>query len=372
MKKLSFSILLLAFLFSPGYNFSLASPAFTATVVEDGVRLRSSPGNEGEVIETLKQGDELLIMQEGFDGTGTIWFLARTPSGEEGWVASWLLSFDDQKWVVTNEDSLNLREGPGRSFSVISQLSADTVLLLLGEGTDEEQQVWCEIETPQGDKGWVASWFVRPGRVSPPPPIPVEIESPQGKMVLNDIYYHWARQNIVEMVEDGLVQGYPDGTFRPDRSLSRAEFYALLVRFKKIPLESHPTPSFQDLPPDHWGYPYVETAKKAGYLGLFSQSVQLEPDGPITRGEMVLAAVRALNLESVALSRADAFVSFTDTIPSSVAPYLQVACEASLVKGYPDGTFRLSGSASRAEALGIIERMKSPSALGTIYLASKQ
>ncbi len=322
-------------------------------------------------METIRLGDALLVIKEGRDPTGAIWFLVRSPSGQEGWVASWLLSFGDRKWVVTDEDYLNLREGPGMSFSVISQLPQDTVLFLFGEEADEDQQVWYEVETPAGESGWVASWYVRSGRLSPPPPIPVEIESPQGNIILNDIYYHWARENIVEMVRDGLVFGYPDATFRPDSSLSRAEFYTLLIRFKKIPPESPPTPSFEDLSPDHWGYPYMETAKKAGYLG-FSQSAQIEPDLPITRGEIVLAAIRALNLESVALSRADAFVSFTDTIPSSIAPFLQVGCEASLVKGYPDGTFRLNGSASRAEALTILERMKSPSSLGTIYLASKR
>ena len=49
-------------------------------------------------------------------------------------------------------------------------------------------------------------------------------------MALKDTAGHWAENMIRKAIEDGLVQGYPDETFRPNKPINRAEFTALLVR----------------------------------------------------------------------------------------------------------------------------------------------
>jgi SH3-like domain-containing protein len=379
MPKYSSSLFLLVFFLVisslPG---SLAALAETEPVVisEEGARLRSTPTTTAEVVETLKQGAVVTLLQEGVDDQGLIWFRLRTASGEEGWTASWLLQFGETKWVVVSEDQLNLREGPGRDRPAITQLSADTMLIVLGQQADEEEQLWYQVRTPESQEGWVASWLVRPGRVSaapvppPPPPVSVVVQAPDGPITLTDIYYHWAKDTIVAQVQDGLAKGYPDGTFRPDQPLSRAEFYALLVRMRGVSTQSPPTSSFADLSTEHWAYPYIETAVRQGYMGT-SLPAQLQPDAPISRQEIVLAAVRALGMENLALQRIDAFAPFTDTIPQALASYVQVAFDSKLVNGYPDGSFRLAGQATRAESMSVLERMKKPAKPGTIYLCQK-
>lgn len=375
MPRSSFSFLLIFLLVLtslPGPLPVLGEPT-PVTISEDGVYLRSTPTTTAEALATLKQGTGITLLREGVDEAGSIWFFVRTPQGQEGWVASWLLTFGETRWVVVSEDQLNLREGPGRSSLVITQLNADTMLLLFGEETDEADQLWYQVRTPDGEEGWVASWLVRSGRVStppPPPPMPVVVSTPEGQITLIDIYYHWAKENIVAQVQSGLAKGYPDGAFRPDAPLSRAEFYTLLVRLRGLSLQAPPTPTFPDLPPTHWAYTTVETAVRQGYLGK-SLPANFQPDAPATRQEIVLAAIRALGLESVALQRPDAFAPFQDEIPQSLAPYVQVAFDCKLVNGYPDGTFRLQGQATRAEAMSILERMKKPAKPGTIYLSQR-
>jgi len=336
------------------------------------VRLRDRPSTSGEVLGTVSLKATLDLLKEGEDENGRVWFYVRTDSGEEGWVASWLLSYGDLKWVVVEEELVNLREGPGTDNPVIDQVTQDEVLYLEGEEKDQEGQVWYKVSSGEGKEGWIASWLTRPGRVSEPPPVPVEIETSGGTIVLYDIYYHWAREQVVSSVKAGLVVGYPDGTFRPDQAITRAEFYALLVRSRGISPESQAPPVFQDLTPTHWAYPFVSAAIKAGYLGLSPYPLTLEPDAAITRKEIAQAAVRALGWESIALSRANARPTFPDALLYPFAPYIQVAEECGLIKGYPDGAFRPDGFATRAEVLAVLERMKNPTPPGRIYLAQKQ
>ena len=44
-----------------------------------------------------------------------------------------------------------------------------------------------------------------------------------------DISDHWAKEEINYLIEKGIVNGYPDGTFRPERNITRAEFYKLVT-----------------------------------------------------------------------------------------------------------------------------------------------
>ncbi|MGB9875515.1 MAG: S-layer homology domain-containing protein [bacterium] len=371
MKRSSFKSGLILFLIL----ILLSAPvqgAGPVSVKEKGVRLRDWPSASGEVLATASQGVSCELLKEGEDENGRVWFFVRTESGEEGWVASWLLNYGDLKWVVVDEELVNLRESPGIENPVVDQVTLDTVLYLEGEEKDQEGQVWYKVSSGEGKEGWIASWLTRPGRVSEPPPVPVEIETEKGKVVLYDIYYHWGKEEIISSVKAGLVTGYPDGTFRPDQKITRAEFYSLIVRLKGIPLEPSSPQTFQDLPPSHWAFPYVSSALKAGYLGLPPYPLDLEPDGAITRKEIAQAAVRASGWESVALSRANARPSFSDALSYPFAPYIQVAEECGLIKGYPDGTFKPENGATRAEALTVLERMKNPASPGHIYLAQKQ
>ena len=41
---------------------------------------------------------------------------------------------------------------------------------------------------------------------------------------------HWANEAVAQMAEQGILEGYPDGTFRPDETLTRAQFLAMVVR----------------------------------------------------------------------------------------------------------------------------------------------
>lgn len=63
---------------------------------------------------------------------------------------------------------------------------------------------------------------------------------------------HWAYQNVMTLVEEGTVNGYEDGTFRPSKTVTRAEFVKMIGKWDRV-YEG----TFSDISPNHWGYEYI-------------------------------------------------------------------------------------------------------------------
>ena len=78
-----------------------------------------------------------------------------------------------------------------------------------------------------------------------------------------DIKGHWAEDAIQRMADKGVATGFPDGSFRPDINISRAEFCTLLV--KAFQLESKAGTVFNDTG-QHWGKDYISTASANGIV----------------------------------------------------------------------------------------------------------
>ncbi|NLC10964.1 MAG: S-layer homology domain-containing protein, partial [Firmicutes bacterium] len=81
----------------------------------------------------------------------------------------------------------------------------------------------------------------------------------------SDIQGHWAQAQIQSWLDRGLAAGYPDGSFRPDSQVTRAEFAALFNRAFKTPAASK-DPGFTDVPKEAWYYGEVAAAAAAGIV----------------------------------------------------------------------------------------------------------
>lgn len=99
---------------------------------------------------------------------------------------------------------------------------------------------------------------------------------------------------VNRLSELGVVAGYPDGTFRPDATVSRAEMAALLVRATHLGLESSGV-TFVDVAEDAWFAPFVETLRNAG-ITTGCTTDRFCPDSTVTREQLALFVVRAFNL----------------------------------------------------------------------------
>ncbi|MCL4442227.1 MAG: chitobiase/beta-hexosaminidase C-terminal domain-containing protein [Firmicutes bacterium] len=101
--------------------------------------------------------------------------------------------------------------------------------------------------------------------------------------------FHWAAAGIRKAASAGLVSGYPDGTFRPDQTLTRAEGIALTLCLSKQPNRGVSLLSLKDVSPDHWAALPISTGLASGMVTSAGDAGEFRPDAPFTRGDMAHA-----------------------------------------------------------------------------------
>ena len=167
-----------------------------------------------------------------------------------------------------------------------------------------------------------------------------------------DISGHWAESDIEGWLERGWISGYEGGTFRPDHSVTRAEFIVFVDRAYEVP-ESGEVPGFDDVARDDWFFDAVANAVSAGIITGRDEAT-FAPQAPITRQEAAVILNRLLNLGTV--EDASRFPDQADIAPWAEAAVNAVA-GAEIVTGYPeDGTFRPLRPITRAETVVILNR----------------
>ncbi len=178
---------------------------------------------------------------------------------------------------------------------------------------------------------------------------------------LSDLEGHWAREQVEAGVAAGYISGYPDGTFRPDADVTRAEFFKLLGAAMRLTPDPDLATGLREESTGHWAFTqgHIPAAVSAGLLYPPDYGNALEPDLPITRREIVMATVRALGMQAVAqqggltLTAADA-----DEYEPWLQQYAAVAMDQGIVRGFPDGTVGLERRATRAEAVVMVQRVR--------------
>ncbi len=166
---------------------------------------------------------------------------------------------------------------------------------------------------------------------------------------LSDVKDHWGKTFIEELVSKDIVSGYPDQTFRPDNTITRAEFIVMLLKAKKIsPMEGMA---------GHWANGWKDAAIEAKYLmsGEFT-----DLDKAITRGEIALMVDRALASRGHYYMARTMDVVDTKNLSEDQKMAVLNVFDAGIVSGYSDNTFRVDNPATRAEAATMTVRVISP------------
>jgi len=149
----------------------------------------------------------------------------------------------------------------------------------------------------------------------------------------SDVNGHWGKDQIEFALAEGYVDGYPDGTFRPEQNVTRAEFMKLVIdalKFKK-----------QDGPGKDWYAPYVTSAVANG-IHLADEFPADHMNDPITREEMARIAVRA-----------------TGEANYDVRKWMYLATSKGIINGMDDaGTLGPEQPTTRAQAITVIRRIR--------------
>lgn len=173
--------------------------------------------------------------------------------------------------------------------------------------------------------------------------------APGKEINFSDLKLHWAQMNIETLVAFGAVAGYPDGSFQPDKSISRAEFASILVKAFQLENHSGGGKVFADTA-THWGKDYIAAAAASGVVNGYDAAT-FAPNELITREQMAVMISRAAKL---ALEAGELQFSDNDRVSGWARDALAAANKAGIMKGYPDNSIRPQGHASRAEAVTVI------------------
>ncbi len=165
----------------------------------------------------------------------------------------------------------------------------------------------------------------------------------------------WFHEAIEKMSEYGVLEGYDDGTFKPDAKVNRVEFAKMMVvalQLEKVNSSS----SFKDISNDFWGRKYIETAKP--YLTGFKANGEyyFKPKLDAQREDMAVALVKALNLETGDTSAINVFED-KEQISKNLRKYVAAAVKAGLMEGYKiDGKryFKPMRTITRAESATLL------------------
>lgn len=168
---------------------------------------------------------------------------------------------------------------------------------------------------------------------------------------------HWAFDYISEMVARGVLSGYPNGSFQPGKTITRAEFSTAMCLAAGLDPAAVDSTSYRDVDAADWYAPYVECGKDylAGYVSDDGQPYYM-PDAAALREDIAVALVKLKGYDASSYDESVLETTFTDyqTISLDARAYVAAAVEQGLISGYDDRTFRGQSTITRAEAATLL------------------
>jgi hypothetical protein len=163
--------------------------------------------------------------------------------------------------------------------------------------------------------------------------------------------HHWAYPVIMNLARTGVINGFPDGTYRPEASVTREQFATLVVKL----LQPEPTENeaiFKDVPAGSWANAWVTAAVRRGIVIPGEYGESLGAAEPITREEAAVWMVRGLGVDI-----GSGTPGFTDSGFITYKAEIAAAFEMGLVAGMPNNRFAPLESATRAQAAALVTNM---------------
>lgn len=180
----------------------------------------------------------------------------------------------------------------------------------------------------------------------------VAAPSAGAEAVPNDRAGHWAERQLDAWTQKGWLEGYSDGTVRPDNPISRAEFLAFMDRAFGFREEANI--HFQDVSANDWYHDIIARTVKAAIVEGYEDGT-IRPDRQVSRQEAAVMLARVLQLSSSAAATSNSFAD-ASLIASWSIDKIAALTVKNIVTGYPDSTFRPDSPITRAEAVVMIER----------------
>ena len=172
---------------------------------------------------------------------------------------------------------------------------------------------------------------------------------------------HWCYAKIMDFYERGYVDGYGDGTFLPDDTITRAEYVKIVNNFFGYPKGDPEKLEFSDVDKKEWFAPYVAEAVSRGYIEGYDDGT-FKPEEPIRRQEATVILSRILNIheENYSENHEDGMAQYSDGKDIDEWAYKAIHSYSvhNFINGYPDKTVRLKRNVTRAETVELLNLLE--------------
>lgn len=163
---------------------------------------------------------------------------------------------------------------------------------------------------------------------------------------------HWAYGYVNTLRSSKIIDGYEDGTFRPDNSVTREEFVKMIVSASGLYSASAEC-EFGDVQNGQWYYKYISSAVSAGLVNGVSEDT-FGTGGLITREDAAVIAARILDKFGKKVNAESAVFTDANLISDYAADSINTLAALGIISGQPDGSFEPQGALTRAQAARII------------------
>ncbi|WP_375561131.1 S-layer homology domain-containing protein [Bernardetia sp. OM2101] len=178
--------------------------------------------------------------------------------------------------------------------------------------------------------------------------------SDQVMTIMPDVAGNWAETEINYMTSNGYMSGFPDGTFKPNNPVSRAEFATMIVScLNPDPKPENSNISFSDIG-THWAKDNILKAAKAGFLSGYPDGTFM-PDQKINKLQIVISIANGLAVSGGNVNNLSSFFTDHADIATWARPSIANALTNRLVLNYPTKTqFKPLQNATRSDATALM------------------
>ena len=180
--------------------------------------------------------------------------------------------------------------------------------------------------------------------------------------------WHWAYETVEKLSSKGIISGYPDGTFLPDKTITRAEATKLLM------LALNPNLVFkyshnvcEDVKASHWASKYIVNGKL--YVKIYDDGL-FKPEQEITRLEFANAVAKSLEFVNITT---DADTSVDNIVLTDISDLdltsknnIKFLIKLGIINGYEDNTFKPQNNMQRQEIATILYKICNET-IGDLY-----
>ncbi|MEH2353394.1 fasciclin domain-containing protein [Nostoc sp.] len=181
--------------------------------------------------------------------------------------------------------------------------------------------------------------------------------SPTSTVNLSDVSSdYWARPFIQALAENNVISGFPDGTYRPNQPVTRAEFAALIQKAFSTQnrVRQLSAGGFSDVPANYWAAAAIQNAYETGFLAGYPGNV-FRPNQEIPRVQGIVALSSGLGLTGGDTSTLTTYYNDASAIPEYAVGSVAAATVGNLVVNYPDvKQLNPQQSLTRAEAAALL------------------